>query len=295
MITIVRALRLPFTSASVLPFIFGSLIDRSSFNFLAFWLGLVSAVATHLGANLINDYADSRSGVDWQDSKFYKFFGGSKLIQEGLLSEAWYLKAAVFCFTLAGCSIFILSLISKNPLIIVYFILILLLGISYSHRPLELAYRQFGELAVFLLFGPALVMGGYFIQTGIFPDVRSFLLSLPFGFLTTAILFANEVPDYQEDLNCRKINWVSVFGKEQSYLLYLILIFCAFSSIAINILNGYLSVWSVISFILLLPAWKAAAILKKSFGDKTKMIDSSRVTIAIQALAGLAMILGIII
>ncbi|MDD5255851.1 MAG: hypothetical protein PHR11_07380, partial [Candidatus Omnitrophica bacterium] len=64
---IVRALRLPFISASVLAFVFGSLIERRHFNVAGFFLGLAAAVGLHLGANLINDYADSRSGADWQD------------------------------------------------------------------------------------------------------------------------------------------------------------------------------------------------------------------------------------
>ena len=77
---IIRALRLPFLSASILPFVFGSLVVRKQFNLPAFILGLMAAAFTHLSANLINDYADSKSGVDWQDKRFFGFFGGSKLI-----------------------------------------------------------------------------------------------------------------------------------------------------------------------------------------------------------------------
>ena len=73
---------LPFLSASVLPFVFGSLIIRDNFNLAGFLLGLVAVMSTHLSANLINDYADSKSGADWQDRSFYGLFGGSKLIQE---------------------------------------------------------------------------------------------------------------------------------------------------------------------------------------------------------------------
>ena len=289
-----RALRLPFTSASILPFVSGSLINRSSFSLLTFSLGLVSAVATHLGANLINDYADSRSGVDWQDKKFYKFFGGSKLIQDKVLAEIFYLQSAIFCFLLAGGCVVLLAYILKDLSIISYFLAIALLGVSYSHQPLQLAYHRLGELVIFTLFGPALVMGGYFIQTKIFPDLVSFLLSLPFGFLTTAILFANEVPDYSEDKSCRKMNWVSIIGKEKAYLLYFILISGALLSIALNILNSNLSAWSALSFILILPALKATGILKNDYNDKIKLMESSKLTIAIQVLAGLAVILGII-
>ena len=66
-----RALRLPFITASILPFIFGSLIVRKNFNSAGFTLGLLAAIFTHLSANLINDYFDSRSGVDWLDKNSF--------------------------------------------------------------------------------------------------------------------------------------------------------------------------------------------------------------------------------
>mgnify|MGYP001163231979 CR=1 FL=1 len=77
---LVRALRVPFLSASVLPFVFGAAIERHGFHPWGFLLGLGACVSTHLSSNLINDYADSKSGADWQDRKFYQFFGGSQLI-----------------------------------------------------------------------------------------------------------------------------------------------------------------------------------------------------------------------
>ena len=98
---IIRALRLPFAAVSVLPFVFGSLLDWPYFDIPRFILGLIAAVGTHLGANLINDYADSKSGADWQDKRFFGFFGGSKLIQENVFSQRFYLNLALAFFALA--------------------------------------------------------------------------------------------------------------------------------------------------------------------------------------------------
>ncbi|MGD9015680.1 MAG: prenyltransferase, partial [Candidatus Omnitrophota bacterium] len=131
----IRALRLPFISASILPFILGSFIDKQSFLLGKFLIGLMAVVSTHLGANLLNDYADSKSGVDWQDRKWYTFFGGSKLIQEGELSEKFYFYAAMICFAIAAVCILMLSLFLRNFSIIGFYALILFLGFSYSHKP----------------------------------------------------------------------------------------------------------------------------------------------------------------
>lgn len=289
------AFRFPFISISVSAFIFGSLISRDNFNLLNFFLGLISVVATHLGANLINDYADSKSGVDWLDKETYQFFGGSKLIQKGVFSERFYFQSAIGCFVLALLSVLVLSISLKNIYPIIFYLIILLLGLSYSCKPLQFSYHQMGELIIFLLFGPALVMGGYFIQTKVFPDFKSFMLALPQGILTAAILFANEIPDYQEDRLSGKLNWVYFFGQEKSYLVYLVLIGLAFISIGLNTAFGFLSKNALYAFIFVLPAAKAAAILKKYFNQKAELIQSAKLTILVHTWVSVALIADVLI
>ncbi|MDD5237364.1 MAG: prenyltransferase [Candidatus Omnitrophica bacterium] len=292
---IIRALRLPFISASALPFIFGSLIKKEDFNFLGFSLGLSAVIATHLSANLINDYADSKSGADWQDKNFYKFFGGSKLIQEKVLSEGFYLKASILFLIISFFCILLLALNLKSLFVFVVYLPILFLAWSYSARPFQFSYRRKGEAIIFLLFGPVPVMGGYFIQTGIFPDFKSFILSLPLGFLTTAILFANEVPDFKDDGKVRKINWVSFVGEKQAFLLYYLLIFFSFFTIIIGILFRYLHPLALLSAIGALTAVKAAEILRVFPGNKKQLITSSRLTIAAHTTVSLILILAVIL
>ncbi|MFH1855609.1 MAG: prenyltransferase [Candidatus Omnitrophota bacterium] len=291
----VRALRLPFITASILPFIAGSFAAKGNFRVVNFFLGAGAAALTHLGANLLNDYADSRSGADWHDKKFYGFFGGSKLIQEGVFPERFYLNTAVLCFSSAFICISTLFFILRNSAIIGFYFLILFLGVCYSVKPLQFSYKKLGELIIFLLFGPVPVMGGYFIQTGVFPAVKPFLLSVPFGLLTAAILFANEIPDYEYDEKSSKRNLVSLLGPEKSYILYMALVISAFVFIIINIREGYLSAWAYFSFLFLTPAFKAAAILKKSCFNREEMIKSSQLTILTQTMAGIMLIIGIVL
>jgi len=292
---LIRALRLPFLSASILPFIFGSLIARRNFNLLVFTLGFLAVAATHLSANLINDYADSRSGADWQDKNFYKFFGGSKLIQERIFSERFYFKAAIIFTVIATVLVIFLCLFLNRLSVIGFYLAIIILSWSYSEKPLQFSYHRCGEFFIFILFGPALVMGGYFIQTGIFPDLKSFMLSLPFGFLTTAILFANEIPDFSDDQKAGKFTWVSIWGPKRAFLLYYLLIGLAFLAILLNVIFGYLGVWSLVSLVFIIPAHKSAIILNKYPLDKMRLVESSKLTIAVQSLVSLVLILGTIL
>jgi len=292
---LVRALRLPFITASILPFVFGSFIERTAFNYASFCLGLLAVISVHLSANLINDYADSKSGADAQDRRFFGFFGGSKLIQENVFSARAYFKFSIFLALLAAFSVAALAVLLKNVLVVVYFALIIILSWQYSAKPCQFSYRRLGEFIIFLLFGPVPVMGAYFIQTGIFPDLRSFILSLPFGFFTAAILFANEVPDYADDYKVRKMNWVSLSGQRNAYVLYSLIIILAFAAIVSGLWLGYLGKAAIFSFISIFMSLNAAQILKKHYNNKLFLVLSSELTINLQALVGIILIIGLFI
>jgi 1,4-dihydroxy-2-naphthoate octaprenyltransferase len=292
---LVRALRLPFVSASALAFIFGSLISRHSFNPAIFLLGLTTAVSTHLSANLINDYADSRDGTDWLDKKFYGFFGGSKLIQEGVFSQKFYFVLAALLALLSFFAVASLAIILKNGFILAAFLAIIVLSWAYSMKPLQFSYNKAGEIAIFIFFGPVAVMGGYFLQTGIFPDMKSFALSMPFGFLTTAILYANEIPDLADDKKCGKFTWVSAVGSSRAYLVYYALMVFAFLSIILNVANRFIAPIALLALFLIFIAHKATTILKNNPYDKERLVESSKLTIAVHTLASLILIAGILL
>jgi 1,4-dihydroxy-2-naphthoate octaprenyltransferase len=292
---LIRALRLPFISVSIFPFIFGFFIEISKFNLPVFILGLIVVSFAHLSANLMNDFCDSKSGADWKDINFYGFFGGSKLIQEGIFRQGFYLKTSFFCAGVSLFSVLFLALILKNSLIISIYILVIFLGWQYTARPLRFSYNYLGELFVFILFGPVSVMGGYFIQTGIFPDARSFMLSLPFGFLTLSILIANEIPDFIEDKKTGKNNWVGLVGEKKAFLLYYCFVFLAIFFIFLCVQLKYMNTIAFLSVFLIPLAIKAGIILKRNFNDKVELIKSSKLAISLQGLISLLLILSIII
>ncbi|MFA5355985.1 MAG: prenyltransferase [Candidatus Omnitrophota bacterium] len=292
---LLRALRLPFIVAGVIPFVFGSLIERCNFNLPAFIFGLFAVSCTHLSANLINDYSDAESGVDAIDARFFGFFGGSKLIQEGVLSGRSYFAMAVLFGFIALFSVISLAFLLNGAAVLAYFTAIILLSWAYSVKPLQLAYRGLGEIVVFILFGPVPLMGGYYIQSGIFPDIRSFMLSLPFGFLTAAILLANEAPDVSEDRRAGKRTWAVLAGGKNVFILYSVLTVLGFASVFLNISIGYLGIKALPAIFFIVPALKAAGILRRDYRNKEKMIVSSRLAIGTQAFAGISLVISLLI
>ncbi len=285
-----RALRLPFTTASVLPFVMGSVLMPWPIRWDKFALGVVAVACTHLSANLMNDYGDSRSRADWKDLDYYGFFGGSKLIQTGVLTERFYLVASIIFAMIAAACVIVIAILMNSPWIIPLYVAVLLLGWSYSEKPLQLSHHSLGEPLIFVLFGIAPVMAGYYLKTESFPALEAFLASLPFGFLTVAILVGNEVPDFSTDAQAGKRNWVVALGREKGYLIYAGLIVAAYVSILAAVALGVLSEFALLTLFFIPIPIKAARILKRCCIDKKEAIPSSKATIALHTLVSLVLI-----
>lgn len=255
----------------------------------------MGVISMHLSSNLINDYADSRSGVDWRDKRFFGFFGGSKLIQEGLISEKKYFLMAIVFAIASFLNIIILCFLRRDFFPMLMFFIIFILGWSYSHKQSKLSYRVLGELVIFILFGPSVVMGAYYIQTGIFPSLKSFILSLPFGLFTAAILLANEIPDYHEDNLAGKKNLLILTGQKNAYVIYFILFFLGYLSIDVAVSMRYINILCLVANLFVVLNLKAAKILRLFYNQKEKLVESSRLTILVQALMGIILILGVLL
>ena len=135
-------MRLPFVTASVTPYFIGAayIFAAGGYNIFTarFFSGLSAVVSSHLAANIFNDYFDSKSGNDWQDSRDHTFFGGSKVIQHGLLTEGEVFRTASFFLIIAALSIVALQIMIPDIPVIGFGLIILILAVSYTAPPLKL-------------------------------------------------------------------------------------------------------------------------------------------------------------
>ena len=290
----IKLMRLPFLSASLIPYFIGAAycLRKENIEILntRFFIGLVAVVSAHIGANVFNDYFDSKSGCDWQDKTEHVFFGGSKIIQKGFLSEKEVFKVGAIFIFLSALSVVLLQIIINNIPIILFGIFILFLAIFYSAPPLKLAYRGLGELVIFILFGSAIVAASYTILTKEYFGLNQILLSLPISFLVTAILYCNEVPDFKIDKNAGKKNLVVRTGLRTAYLGYLLLILGASLSIIICIILGLFPFKAIFLLLLFSLFIKPIILIKNEFNDFKRLKIASRLTIIGHGLVGLATI-----
>jgi 1,4-dihydroxy-2-naphthoate octaprenyltransferase len=194
---LLRALRAFSLPASVLPVLLATAavapVGRWRWDVLL--AALAGAGLLHLAGNLLNDYFDYRYKVDRRthddDNRPGRLLVRRQLLPNDVLVEALACLAAALA--LGG------YLTWQCGWGIVWFGLAGGAGLyAYTGPPLKLKYRALGELNIFLVFGPLLMAGSAWAQTGRW-EPMALLLSIPVGLATTAILVGNNFRDRQED------------------------------------------------------------------------------------------------
>jgi len=192
---------------------------------IAFTLGVA---LLHAAGNLLNDYFDFRSGVDRKVSGDEKRPG--RFLVRGEMTPAEVLAQALGCLALSVP--FAAYLVwTSGPQMLLFGGVAAVAVYAYTGPPLQLKYRALGEPLIFLVFGPCLMTGAAYAQTGAF-EWSAVLLSVPVGFATTAILVGNNIRDHQEDSEARITTIAQVAGKA-ARLLYIFLVVTSAIGVAI--------------------------------------------------------------
>jgi 1,4-dihydroxy-2-naphthoate octaprenyltransferase len=209
-----RTVRLPFLLATLAGVLVGggAAFYRGYFNPVLLLLTFAGLAFIHMGLNLANDYYDTLLGADVVNRRPTPFSGGSRALIYGIVSasEARILFSTFFA---AGIGVGIYLALLRGPLEIGLLIVGgIFLSYFYTAPPFKLAYRGLGELAVFTGFGPLIVLGTYFVQSGSL-DLTGLMASIPVGILIMLILYVNEIPDAVFDKEAGKKTLVARLSK----------------------------------------------------------------------------------
>lgn len=150
------------------------------------------ALLLQIGSNLANDVFDFEKGADTEHR-----IGPPRAAQLGLLSPAALKRGMFFVFGLAMLIGVYLSVVA-GPVIIALGLVSIAAAIAYTGGPWPLGYHGLGDVAVFLFFGFAAVVGTTFVQVGAVPSL-AWIAALPVGGLATAILVVNNLRDVETD------------------------------------------------------------------------------------------------
>jgi 1,4-dihydroxy-2-naphthoate octaprenyltransferase len=167
-------------------------------------------------------------------------------------------------------------------------------GFFYCGWPIHFKYRGLGEVGIFALFGPLMVIGSYYVLTGSFHrDVL--IISLPVGFLVAAIVHANNLRDIADDRVAGVTTASSIFGQAFAAIEYYALLAGAYGSVAVMILLGILPISTLVVALSIPPAAKIVKRIAEARGKRTAHLAAiDQMTAQVHLLFGLLLMAGIL-
>ncbi|OLT13395.1 1,4-dihydroxy-2-naphthoate polyprenyltransferase [Pseudonocardia sp. CNS-139] len=205
-------------------------------------LALLVAVALVVGVNYANDYSDGIRGTD--DERV----GPLRLVGSRLAAPTTVRLAAFVCFAVAGLAGLTLVSLSAQWWLIAVGAVCVAGAWFYTGGPRPYGYAGFGELAVFVFFGPVAVLGTVVTQSGP-PGPLAVVTSIAIGMLTCAVLVANNLRDIPTDEAVGKRTLAVLLGDRDTRRLYVALVVAPF---AFSLLAGLRS-WPMLLGLLAIP------------------------------------------
>ncbi len=292
-----RAVRAPFYTATIVSGLLGGAIawNTDGIRWGVFFITLLGILAVHSGTNLINDYFDHKSGLDEKNKTPTPFSGGSRIIQEKLISPRTILFAALFSFLSAILIGLYLNHITPGNIIIYIGLIGIFFSFFYTAGPIRLGYTPLSELVTGISCGPLIVMGTYYIQTNAFFPMKPLIASIPIGLMVFLILYINEFPDHDNDKLAGKKHIVILLGKRKASWLYVFLLISVYLFILICVIFKFLPVYSLLAFVTIPLAVKAIKTTLKNYDQIEKLFPANAATIQIHLMLGILLTLSFII
>jgi 1,4-dihydroxy-2-naphthoate octaprenyltransferase len=246
-----RATRLPFLSATLIPVLVGIAIAAAhgSFDLFAAVLTVVGAASVHLALNVANDVFDARLGADDRNVNPTKYSGGSRVIQYGLVSMRRMATISLGFYAIAIGVGLILLLTRFSTALLVIGVLGILLSVFYTAPPLKLVYRGLGELTTAIGFGPLMLLGAYVVQTLGVVRAEPVIASIPIALLVALILYVNEIPDRPGDARAGKRTLPVLLSRELVVNGYFFVALAAFAVIVVGVVAGLLPIPALIALL----------------------------------------------
>jgi 1,4-dihydroxy-2-naphthoate octaprenyltransferase len=182
-------------------------------------LALVVSLFLQIAVNFANDYSDGVRGTDAHR------IGPVRLVASGLASADSVKAASLISFLIAAIAGIVLA-VNISPWLLLVGAASIWAAWGYTGGKKPYSYFGFGELSVFIFFGLVATVGSYYIQTEQF-NWQIFLLAIPVGTLSCAILVVNNLRDLPQDKLVGKRTMAVRIGEENTRVFFMFLLVTA--------------------------------------------------------------------
>ncbi len=186
-------------------------------------LALFTAVLLQILSNFANDYGDFLKGTDVQSHRFDRVLSSGEISTSSMKNAL--ILISIFAF-ISGISLLYLSLEFTLAfwIMLAIGVLAIIAAITYTTGKVSFGYKGFGDLFVFIFFGPVLVVGTFYLHTHIYSGSIWFA-AIGFGLLSTAVLNINNTRDLESDEAAGKRTLAVIMGFNKTRIYHRILVF----------------------------------------------------------------------
>jgi 1,4-dihydroxy-2-naphthoate polyprenyltransferase len=259
-----RLLRPHTLTASFVPVFVGTMValNAGSFHSLIFLAMLFSSMLIQSATNMFNEYYDYVRGVDSEHSVGI----GGTIVRDGIQPKTVLRLALTFYGVALLLGIYIC--IMSSWWIAVIGLICMLFGYLYTGGPLPISATPFGEIFSGFFMGTVIIGISYYIQTGHI-DAFPLFISIPVAILIGCIMLSNNIRDLEGDEKGGRKTLAILLGRYNAVRFLGLLFIIAFYFTAYFIMVDILPLWSLITFIAIIPAVKVI----KGFKGKTEPLE----------------------
>ncbi len=234
-------------------------VQEPEANWVFFLAAIVGLVLAHAANNMINDYFDLESGVDSEE--YVRAEYAPHPVLSGLISKSGLL-IAIALVNLIDLGILLYLTEARGWPVAAFALLGLFISVFYVAPPLRFKHRGLGEPGVFIVWGPLMIGGTFYVMTGTLPP-WVLVASLPYAILVASVLIGKHVDKLEAD-TAKGIRTLPVLlGRERALFLNQELMVAFFVFVVCLVLVGTLGVWTLLVLLALPKVWQALKVFSQ--------------------------------
>jgi len=215
---------------------------------LPFALVVLGLVFAHAASNLFNDYWDAKHGIDTSKDYFRPAYMPHPSLSGMMSSQGLFSLGIVHLVGMVAIAAYFVEL--RGPLVLVFAGLGVLFLVLYAGGPLPLKRIGLGEPAVFVVWGPLMVGGTFYVLSGILPG-WVVIASIPYAVSVTTVLFGKHMDKIEYDTKLGVRTVPVILGESATKTALKALVTIAYLAVVGLVVTRYLPVWSLISLLAL--------------------------------------------
>ncbi len=218
-------------------------------NYVNFALAVIGLVLAHAANNMINDYFDMEGGVDTDE--YTRALYAPHPVLGGLISKRGLLTA-ILAVNLIDAAIMLYFIFTVGWPTLIFALAGLFISVFYVAPPIKLKHIGLGEPGVFVVWGPLMIGGTYFVTAGTLPPPGVWLACIPYALVVTTVLVGKHIDKREVDREKGIRTLPVLLGERTSLWLNQALMVLFYIVTLILVLTGTLGVW-VLLVVLALP------------------------------------------